>query len=160
MIFSKLTLIGNIYLTLCFIVVTGLSLAQMPTNILPYLKSKYSEARIGKMKKADGDYVVEFVNNNKRCRAYFNKIGNWLRTEIDLKWKTMPPVTRTALNRSDYAGWQVFDTKEVDLPADTLYMYEVNNGNGLEAIRAVAITEDYKVYFNSGGRIIKVEKVY
>ncbi len=144
----------------------NLSIAQMQPNILPYLKTRYPGAKIDKIKQDKNGYTAGMTNNGKKCSVYFNRQGSWLRTETNLKWKTMPAATKVSLNRSQYAGWQVLDTKEEEIAStetgrqtDTLYMFEVNNSSSLGDMRSLAQTSDKKIYFNAAGKLVKEEKI-
>lgn len=133
------------------------AMAQTAPNIETALKSKYPNAVIKKIKHEKTDYVASFKNNDKKCKAFFDLQGNWLRTDVAMKWKTLPPAVRAGLVKSKYSSWLIEDASRVETPAGTIYSVEVDNEYTLDGDSQPAFEKTCYVYFSPSGGFLKEE---
>jgi hypothetical protein len=142
---------------LTFMVISAF--AQTPENIETAFKSKYPNAVLKKIKHEQSRYVVTFANSGERSVALFDEKGNWLQTDVNMKWKTVPVPVRVSFAKSKYCGWLIENVKQVETPNGIFYSVEVDNQYILDGDEAYALAEDCCVYFTPNGGFVKEVKM-
>lgn len=120
---------------------------QVPAAVTNAFKSKYPAIEKVKWEIEDEvNYEGEFKLDGKETSVKFDKSGNWLETETEMKVADLPKAVKDGLNKS-FAGYKVLEAEHVEVP-DNKTFYEVKIERGPEQM-------DVKV--SSAGEIIDKE---
>ncbi len=131
--------------------------AQQVTNFLSSFKNKYPNESVKTIKHKHDGYMVVFMDSNKKSKAYFDSKAKWQKTETGLRWKEVPDSVKIGLNRSEYRGWAIQDSKRVETPNRIIYAIEVDNGNTLDRDHAISFSKNCYVDFTPSGKLIREE---
>jgi len=88
-------------------------------------------------------YKAYFTNSGKDVSVLFDKKGNIKETEIKIEEKELPEAVMQMINR-EYSNAKLISFSRLDSRNMTEY-----------AVKMHIKTEDYKVYFNQEGRLIR-----
>lgn len=127
-----------------------------PQQIVQSFSSSFPSAHFKKWKLENNNYVAEFTLDNKKSLAYYSANGHWLRTETKFKWShNVPSVIKGAFNKSEFAGWTIYDVKEIQTPMGRTYRIHVNDGNLMSSDTYIVVPRDVLVYFSPTGELVK-----
>ena len=133
---------------------------QLPPAIAASLQAKYANARIKKWEMQGDEYVVNFIDNKKKCTAYYSSGGRWIKTEITLPWtRDLPQSVKTGLQLNGYEAYHVDGIKEVLSKGQPEYVLHVDDGDLLDADHYDAFRRDYRLSFSQNG-ILKEKMKY
>lgn len=90
--------------------------------------------------------VADFTVANQSYSAWFDNLGKWYMTEVDLdNLIQLPLAVQTAFKASEYKDWMTEDFERLDrLNADTIYVIEVEKGN-----------LEFDLFYSTDGILIK-----
>lgn len=90
--------------------------------------------------------VADFIVMNQLYSAWFDNMGKWFMTEIDLdNFAQLPVAVQTAFKASKYKDWKTEDFERLDrLNSDTIYVIEVEQGD-----------LEFDLFYSTGGVLIK-----
>jgi len=93
-------------------------------------------------------YVAKFKQDNLEKEAWFDANGEWLMTETDIKYESLPTEVKTAfekLQTSTYKDWTRDDVDMLERKGmETVYVIEVEKGK-----------EEKDLYFDVKGNLLK-----
>lgn len=88
------------------------------------------------------DFEAEFKMDKTEMSANFDKIGNWVVTETEIKNSELPKAVQASLAR-EFAGYKIEEAEKVEKPDQAMY-YEVALAKG-KAKLGIEIGADGKV---------------
>ena len=94
------------------------------------------------------EYEAEFKFNKQEMSANFDKEGNWLVTEIEIKINELPASVQATL-KTDFTGFKIKKAYKLE-NADNGNRFEVEIEEGKESL---------EVLFTSDGKLISQEKI-
>lgn len=113
--------------------------------IIQAVKTKYPEAKKIEWEQKQGYYVAEFNNNNTEYEAWFDKNGNWVMTESNIKYNNLPQNIRYEFEKSSYSDWKKEDIDKIERPdMKTVYILEVEKED-----------QDIDLYYTEDGMLMK-----
>ncbi len=116
--------------------------------VLDAFAEMFPDARDVEWDAEQGSWVVSFETGTppdvKESEAWYDRNGNWLRTETDLLASALPQVVKDALAASEYASavLDAGDVEFVETPDGNFYQLEVIL-KGLEV--KLKVSEDGKI---------------
>lgn len=92
------------------------------------------------------NYVATFNQDNKEKEAWFDANGEWLMTETDITYESLPTAVKTAFEALEtYKGWTRDDVDMLERKGmETVYVIEVEKGK-----------EEMDLYFDAKGNLLK-----
>ena len=73
------------------------------------------------------DFIeVEVMDGLMLHDVYFDKQGNWLRTETDVRVADLPSAVTGAIAASEYAAYHIDDAEWVETPEGNYYVIELD----------------------------------
>lgn len=132
----------------------------VPQTAIAAFSTKYPAAQAVTWKVAKDDIEVSFKNDDKKYYAFYTTAGDWIKTERKIKWpKGLPAAVKKSLQTGDYAAWYVDEMKEVETQGQHVYLIHVDDANVLKIADPYLFKDDYQLYYNEDGELIKKEKL-
>jgi hypothetical protein len=132
----------------------------IPKDIVQAFSKTYPAAHVKHWKMDSGNYAAEFLTDKKKAFAVYSPGGQWLNTTIKIRFtKNLPDAVKTALSNSKYNNWYVDEIKELQSPNNHLFLVYVNNGSLLDSDHYDAFKEDYLLYFDADGKLMRSEEL-
>jgi len=131
----------------------------VPQVVLTAFNTRFPGARIHDWQQRPEGFIADFKLSGKKLFAYYAADGAWKGTEAAIKWtKNLPAAVREGWKNSDYGAWYVEDIKKIDQPEGPLYALHINNGPTLDSNHADAFHEEYVIFFNEAGQLVRKDK--
>ncbi len=110
-----------------------LTAQNVPASAKAHFEKNYSGAHVKEWEAIhDGGFEVEYHYQGKKYETYYDKNGNWVRTERELKKSEVPQSVWNALKNSSFASYKI-DDDDVELHQTPkhaeIYEVEVKNKN-------------------------------
>lgn len=100
-----------------------------PQNVTSAFKAKYPSANRVKWKVKNTYQVAEFHTNSIEIEAWFDNNGQWIMTESDIKYNSLPVLIRNSFESGEYGKWKVEDVDKLERTGmETIYIIEVESG--------------------------------
>lgn len=98
-------------------------------NIVNAFKAKYPKAKQVEWEVKNTYQVAEFREGLTEAKAWFDNNGNWMMTESDVSFRSLPAVIRNSFETGEYAKWKVEDVDKLERAGmETVYIIEVELG--------------------------------
>lgn len=131
---------------------------ELPKTIAPAFLAKYPGVRVKKCALQHEQYIVDFINDKRKCEAVYSPDGRWVRTEIKIPWiKDLPSTVRNGIGQSQYLDWYVDGIREIQSDRGTVYVIHVDDANTLDANHYDAFRMDCLLSFSPSG-ILKAKE--
>jgi hypothetical protein len=131
----------------------------VPPVVLSAFTSRFPNAHIRDWQQRPEGYIADFKQSGKKLFAYYAADGAWKGTESPIKWtRDLPATVRDGWKNSSYAAWKVEDIKKIDQPDGLLYALHVDNGATLDSDHHDAFLEEYILFFNEAGQLVRKDK--
>lgn len=111
---------------------------QVPSKIVQEFKEMYPEATYAEWERVGTKYKAEFRHDGREAEAWFDKAGQWLRTEFDFQG-TLPQAVQQLL-QTEYAPYEIDDVNWVETPTDKYYQFELERDGRLD--KTLRVRED------------------
>ena len=124
----------------------------LPPKVASSFTAKYANARIKKWEKRGDEYMLNFMNDERKCVAFYSFDGGWIRTEISLPWsKDLPLPVQKSLQNNGYGNCYIDGIKEVLSAGRLFYVLHVDDGPSLDADHYDAFKQNYRLIFSQDG---------
>ncbi|HEY4335175.1 MAG TPA: PepSY-like domain-containing protein [Puia sp.] len=131
----------------------------VPQAVLTAFTARFPNAQIRDWQEQPQGFIADFKQNGKKLFAYYAADGTWKGTESAIKWtKNLPPAVKEGWKNSSYSAWYVEDIKKIDQPEGPLYALHINNGSTLDSDHADVFHEEYIIFFNEAGQLVRKDK--
>ena len=80
-----------------------------PKNVVSAFKAKYPSAKRVEWEVKNTYQVAEFHIDFTEAEAWFDNNGQWVMTESDVKYSSLPVVIRNSFESGEYGRWEVED---------------------------------------------------
>lgn len=121
---------------------------KVPASVQTNFKKQFAQANKVVWEMEEADYEVNFKNNGIEHSAKYNKEGNWLETEQEIKKTDLPTVVTQAVNK-EFPKAELEEIEKVTFPNNkTVYEMEVEQGK-----------QKFEVQFSTDGQLLKKEVV-
>jgi len=131
----------------------------VPHAVLAAFTIRFPNAHVRDWQQRPEGYIADFKFDGKKLYAYYAADGTWKGTETPIKWtKNLPTAVKEGWKNSSYAAWYVEDIKKIDQPEGPLYALHVNNGSTLDSDHHDAFLEEYVIFFNGAGQLVRKDK--
>jgi hypothetical protein len=131
----------------------------VPPAVLSAFTTRFPNARIRDWQQHPEGYIADFKLDGKKLFAYYTADGAWKGTETPIKWtKNLPTAVKEGWKNSAYSAWYVEDIKKIDQPEGALYALHVDNGSTLDSDHHDAFFEEYVIFFNASGQLVRKDK--
>lgn len=108
-------------------------------------KAKYPNVDRVEWETKAGYQVADFHIDSNEAEAWFDDKGQWLMTEIDIPFNSLPSAIQESFNLSDYKSWKVDDVDKLErFNTATVYIIEVEQGE-----------QEADLYYAEDGTLIK-----
>ena len=98
-------------------------------NIVNAFKAKFPKAKQVEWEVKNTYQVAEFRQGLTETEAWFDNNGNWVMTESDVSFRSLPTVIRNSFETGEYAKWKVEDVDKLErVGMETIYIIEVELG--------------------------------
>lgn len=111
---------------------------QVPTLVKQNFQSMYPEAAFAEWERQGTTYKAEFHWEGSEAEAWFDKGGNWIRTEFDYRGTLPQPVQDLLLSK--YANYEIDDVEWVETPSGNYYQFELERNGRLD--KTLKVRED------------------
>lgn len=119
---------------------------QVPATVVSNFKKQFAKAIKPKWEMEDADFEVNFKDNGSEYSAKYDKQGNWLETEQEIKSTEIPAIIKQGIEK-EFPGFKTDEVEKVNYPDNkTVYEMEVEKGK-----------EEFEVQFSSDGKMLKKE---
>ena len=131
----------------------------VPAPVLTAFTTRFPNAKLKDWQERKEGFIADFKLDGKKLFAYYAPDGTWKGTESPVKWtKNLPATVREGWRNSDYGAWYVRDIKKIDQPDGPLYALHVDNGVTLDSDHHDAFLEEYVLFFNEAGQLVRKDK--
>lgn len=131
----------------------------VPQVVLTAFTNRFPSAQIRDWQQRPEGYIADFKLSGQKLFAYYAADGTWKGTESPIKWtKNLPLAVREGWKNSGYGAWYVEDIKKIDQPEGPLYVLHVDNGVTLDSDHHDAFFEEYVIFFNETGQLVRKDK--
>jgi hypothetical protein len=131
----------------------------VPPSVLTAFTNRFPNARVRDWQQRPEGYIADFKLDGKKLFAYYTADGTWKATETPIKWtRLLPSAVKEGWKNSNYAAWYVEDIKKIDQPNGPLYALHINNGTTLDSDHAQVYHEEYVIFFNESGQLIRKDR--
>ena len=115
-------------------------------QILVAFESKYPNAKKVEWDKKFQYHVADFYENGREVEVWLDNMGNWVMTEINILFNSLPESVKSSFHSSEYASWKLEDVVKLEKnEMASVYIIEVERGK-----------EDLNLYYDEEGTLIKV----
>lgn len=111
---------------------------QVPTVVMQEFKEKYPDATYAEWERVGTKYKADFRYDGREAEAWFDKGGNWIRTEFEFRGTLPEPVQQ--LIATKYARYEIDSVEWVETPTGNYYQFELERDGRLD--RTVKVRED------------------
>ena len=115
-------------------------------QILTTFENKYPNATKVEWEKKLQYHVADFRENGREVEVWIDNTGNWVMTEIDILFESLPEIVQSNFHSSEYASWKLEDVDKLERnEMATVYVIEVEKGK-----------EDLNLYYDEEGTLLKI----
>lgn len=119
----------------------------IPQAITDAIDEMYAGATVVDFDKEKNGFEVDILHNSIYKDVYFNAANEWISTEWDITEDKVPAIVMNALKASDYKNYRIEDIDQIEKPAGTFYLFELEQGDN-----------DVEVTISAEGNIESVRK--
>ena len=119
----------------------------IPQAITDAINEMYAGATIVDFDQEKNGFEVDILHNSIYKDVYFNAANEWISTEWDITEDKVPAIVMNALKASDYKNYRIEDIDQIEEPAGTFYLFELEQGDN-----------DVEVTISAEGNIENVRK--
>lgn len=119
----------------------------IPQAITDAIDEMYAGATIVDFDQEKNGFEVDILHNSVYKDVYFNAANEWISTEWDITEDKVPAIVMNALKASDYKNYRIEDIDQIEKPAGTFYLFELEQGDN-----------DVEVTISAEGNIENVRK--
>ena len=119
----------------------------IPQAITDAINEMYAGATIVDFDQEKNGFEVDILHNSVYKDVYFNAANEWISTEWDITEDKVPAIFMNALKASDYKNYRIEDIDQIEKPAGTFYLFELEQGDN-----------DVEVTISAEGNIENVRK--
>ena len=119
----------------------------IPQAITDAIDEMYAGATIVDFDQEKNGFEVDILHNSVYKDVYFNAANEWVSTEWDITEDKVPAIVMNALKASDYKNYRIEDIDQIEKPAGTFYLFELEQGDN-----------DVEVTISAEGNIESVRK--
>ncbi|WP_075556452.1 PepSY-like domain-containing protein [Parabacteroides timonensis] len=119
----------------------------IPQAITDAINEMYAGATIVDFDQEKNGFEVDILHNSVYKDIYFNAANEWVSTEWDITEDKVPAIVMNALKASDYKNYRIEDIDQIEKPAGTFYLFELEQGDN-----------DVEVTISAEGNIENVRK--
>jgi hypothetical protein len=132
----------------------------VPQAVATAFSSRFPAGQLEKWEQRKEGYVAVFRQDGKKLFAYYTVDGTWKGTESPIKWtKNLPAAVKKGWQNSEYSNWYVEDIKKIEQPDEPLYALHVDNGVLLDADHHDAYLEEWVLFFNAKGDLVRKDRM-
>ncbi len=127
----------------------------IPNQVTHSFEVNYPAIKVRKWTVKNNMYEARFVNDHKKCMAYYDSNGEWIKTQTIILWSwNLPLPVKQSFYKSQFAIWFIEKMQKCETPKQTFYRFLINNGNLLDADHHDAFMEKYSLDFSTNGELI------
>lgn len=119
----------------------------IPQVITDAIDEMYAGAIVVDFDQEKNGFEVDILHNSIYKDVYFNAANEWISTEWDITEDKVPAIVMNALKASDYKNYRIEDIDQIEKPAGTFYLFELEQGDN-----------DVEVTISAEGNIENVRK--
>lgn len=119
----------------------------IPQAITDAIDEMYAGATVVDFDQEKNGFEVDILHNSVYKDVYFNAANEWISTEWDITEDKVPAIVMNALKASDYKNYRIEDIDQIEKPAGTFYLFELEQGDN-----------DVEVTISAEGNIENVRK--
>ena len=119
----------------------------IPQAITDAIDEMYAGAIVVDFDQEKNGFEVDILHNSVYKDVYFNAANEWISTEWDITEDKVPAIVMNALKASDYKNYRIEDIDQIEKPAGTFYLFELEQGDN-----------DVEVTISAEGNIENVRK--
>ena len=124
-----------------------------PKNIVSTFKAKYPSAKRVEWEVKNTYQVAEFHIGFTEAEAWFDNNGQWVMTESDVKYSSLPVVIRNSFESGEYGKWKVEDVDKLERSGmETIYIIEAELGEQEVALHYLENGTLVKTLMDNDGR--------
>jgi hypothetical protein len=121
---------------------------KVPASVQTSFKKQFAQANKVEWEMEEADYEVGFKNSGTEFSAKYNKEGNWLSTEQEIKKTELPANVKQAVEK-DFPKAELDEVEKVTYPNNkTDYEMEVELGK-----------QKFEVLYSAEGKLLKKEEM-
>lgn len=126
---------------------------KVPETIKVAFSEKYPGVEIKRWRKKQSTFIARFSDNGKRSVASFNADGNWVQTEIRIKWNELPNRVQKTYYSSDFR-WLNWNWVKKIQTSEYKEIYQIEGDNSNEESSPLC---KFRLWFTPDGKMIKEE---
>lgn len=140
-------------LLLIFFLISGIAMAgcnqkqhyRPDSKIVKALTSQYPKAKRIEWEQKKGYYVAEFNLDNVETESWYDSNGNWVMTESNIKYNSLPQAIRDHFEKSIYNNWKKEDIDKIERPGmEPVFILEIEKEE-----------QDLELYYTENGTLAK-----
>ncbi len=122
---------------------------KIPATVLSNFKKQFTTAAKTQWEIEGADFEVNFKNSGVEYSAKYDKQGNWLETEQEIKNAELPAAVKSALEK-EFPEAEIEESEKVTYPNNkTVYEMEIEKGK-----------QKFEVQFSTEGTLLKKEEMH
>jgi hypothetical protein len=88
----------------------------VPESVLKGYADKYKKRKVKTWYEEESGYSAVFEKGDLRPRAYFTHDGEWIRTTLAVKDKSVSYQVKKAIKNTQWSDWKITDRYRVETP--------------------------------------------
>jgi hypothetical protein len=127
--------------------------SKIPGTIKEDFAQRYPVIEVKKWTRTKETFIAKFKLNGHKLETTYHSNGNWVQTEIRIKWEELPSAARKFYYASEFRWLNQTSTKKIQTPENNeLYLIEGDNKN-----QESGPICRFKLWFSENGEVIKEE---
>jgi Putative beta-lactamase-inhibitor-like, PepSY-like len=127
-----------------------------PQAVATAFAARFPDVQVQKWSEKQQTYYATFRWKGKKTSAYYAPDGSWKATEVLMHWsRNLPETVKQAWRHSDFAAWYLMDISKIETPDGLLYALHVNNSPLLDSDHAQIDHDEYEIFFNEKGELVR-----
>ena len=121
---------------------------KVPAMVVTNFKKQFAKASKPQWEMEEADFEVNFKNNGVEYSAKYDKQGNWLETEQEIKNTELPAAVKNAIEK-EFPKAEIEESEKVSYPNQaSVYELEIEHGK-----------QKFEVQFSAEGKLLKKEEM-
>ncbi len=104
----------------------------VPESVLKGYAEKYKKREVKTWYEEESGYSALFVKGDLRPRAYFTSSGEWIRTTLPVKEKSVSYQVKKAIKSTQWSDWKTTQRYRIETPAHPK-LFEIHLKKGKES---------------------------
>lgn len=99
------------------------------SNVVNAFNNRFPDAKDVSWKIKAGYHMADFINGSYEAEAWYDDSGNWIATETELPFKSLPMPVQESFNFSKYKTWTIDNVSKLEREQAPMPLYIIEAEN-------------------------------